>query len=419
MVRIHDGRISMPHYRNVGCYPPKRHVYWEGPDGSPLVEELLGDDGFDGESSLLYHLHDPAGVEGRAPWEPPSTESDSSGLHAAMHFPRRPAPVPGAAADAVRHRVMLVGGATVRVWRAVATAASPLYRNATADECAYVEAGKALVHTAMGSVEVGPGDFVVIPAGVVHSWHPSAEEGSAAVPAADPGRRTSPAARDAASPLRLTLFESAGRISAPARYLSPHGLLLEGSPYCERDLRHPDAPQAVDAGDTTVLTRHGHRGTAITYRHHPFDVVGWTGTLYPYVLNIADCEPVTARLHAPPPVHQIFAMPGADLMFFTPRLLEYHPQAVKVPYQHVNLGGDELLLFADGDFSSRTQSGVRQGSVTVFPPGIPHGPPPGLAEATHAHQETSEWTLLLDGHERLEPGRAALPMLDAGYPLTW
>lgn len=168
-----------------------------------------------------------------------------------------------------------------------------------------------------------------------------------------------------------------------------------------------------------MLTRHGSHGTAITYRHHPFDVVGWTGTLYPYVLNIADCEPVNARLHAPPPVHQVFSMPGGDLIAFTPRLLEYHPLAVKVPYQHVNLGGDELLLFADGDFSSRTESGVRKGSVAVFPPGIPHGPPPGLSEATRDHRETAEWTLLLDGHERLEPGLDALPMLDPGYPLTW
>ncbi|MEV7510153.1 cupin domain-containing protein [Streptomyces sp. NPDC091201] len=409
----------MPHYRNVGRYPPKRHIHWCGPEGLPLVEELLGDDGFTGESALLYHAHDPAGVKAIDPWEPPSTTTGPPAPHAALHFPRSPAPEDGTAADAVRHRVMLVGGRSLRVWRAVATTASPLYRNATADECAYVESGTARLHTSMGHLDVGPGDLVVVPAGVVHAWHPLRGQPPEATPAADPGRRTPPAATDAAPPLRLTLFEAAGRIGPPARYVSPHGLLLEGSPYCERDLRHPHAPQTVEEAAATVLTRHGHHGTAITYRHHPFDVVGWTGTLYPYALNIADCEPVNARLHAPPPVHQVFSMPGADLIAFTPRLLEYHPLAVKVPYQHVNLGGDELLLFADGDFSSRTESGVRKGSVAVFPPGIPHGPPPGLSEATRTHRETAEWTLLLDGHERLEPGLDALPMLDPGYPLTW
>ncbi|WP_278258335.1 homogentisate 1,2-dioxygenase domain-containing protein [Nocardioides convexus] len=258
----------------------------------------------------------------------------------------------------------MLGNGDVRISYVVCGKASPLYRNGIGDECVYVEAGTAIVETVFGALEVGEGDYVVLPRATTHRWVPTGRE-----------------------PLRLYAIEANSHITPPKRYLSRFGRLLEHAPYCERDLRTPAEPLLVGTdGPVEVYIKHrgpgagGLAGTVHVVPEHPFDVVGWDGCLYPYVLNIADFEPITGRVHQPPPVHQVFEGHGFVICNFVPRKVDYHPLSIPVPYYHSNVDSDEVMFYVGGDYEARKGSGIGPGSISLHPGGHAHGPQPGAYE---------------------------------------
>ena len=386
----------MPYYRSVGTVPRKRHTQFPNPEGGLYAEELIGVDGFSQESSLLYHRHLPTAIVAA------ETVPDPRQLEPLVpndpllprHFRTGELPVGG---DAVTDRAVLVGNDDLVVSLVAADQPSDLYRNATGDEVVYVRSGRARLESVYGVLEVDPGDYVVVSMSTTHRWVPLGDE-----------------------PLRLLVVEAAGHVTFPPRYLSAHGQFLEHAPFCERDLRAPAGPHLVEADEPTpVLVRHRGGLTRYTYRHHPFDVVGWTGCLYPFALSIHDFEPITGRIHQPPPVHQTFAGPRFVVCSFVPRLFDYHPLAVPAPYNHANVDSDELLFYVDGDFMSRKGSGVAAGSVSLHPAGFVHGPQPGSVEASIGKVATEELAVMIDTFRPVGLGPAAGACEDADYAWSW
>ncbi len=385
----------MTYYRSVGEVPPKRHTQFRQPDGSLYAEELMGEEGFTSDASLLYHRHLPTAIVAADPVEeePDATRPNHPLLP--RHFRTH---VLKAGGDPVGGRQLLMANGDVRLSYVVADASSGLYRNAIGDECVYVEAGRARVETVFGALEVGEGDYVVIPTSTTHRW------------VVDGG----------GEPLRLLVIEAFGHVRPPRRYLSAVGQLLEHAPYCERDLHGPDEPLLVsEPGDAEVLVRHRAGLTRYVYDHHPFDVVGWDGCLYPYRFSIHDFEPITGRVHQPPPVHQTFQGPNFVVCSFVPRLFDYHPLAIPVPYNHANVDSDEMIFYTGGDFMSRAGSGIVQGSISLHPSGFTHGPQPGSVDAALGKPGTEELAVMVDTFRPLALGPAALDAEDPDYPWTW
>jgi homogentisate 1,2-dioxygenase len=389
------------YYRSAGELPRTRHTQYRRPDGGLYVEELMGQEGFSYDSSLLYHRHAPTDiVDAVAVVAPDPGWHDNAPLlprHLRTHRADRAGDV-----DPVTGRVPLLGNADVEVSYVAATVSSDLYRNAVGDELVYVEAGTGRVETVFGPIDVRPGDHVVLPTSTTHRWVP-----------AGPG------------PLRLLVMAASGHVAPPKRYLSVRGQFLEHSPYCERDLRGPGAPAHVDGRDVPVLVRHragtptGVAWTRYTYDHHPFDVVGWDGCLYPYALNVEDFQPITGRVHQPPPVHQTFEGPHFVTCAFVPRLFDYHPLAIPAPYHHANVDSDEVLFYSGGEFMSRKGAGIEQGSITLHPAGFVHGPQPGSVEASLGATATEELAVMLDTFRPLRLSAAASGGEDHRYPWTW
>jgi homogentisate 1,2-dioxygenase len=387
----------MPFYRSVGAVPRKRHTQFPKPDGGLYAEELIGIEGFSQESSLLYHRHLPTAIVAA------ETVPDPRQLEPIVpndpllprHFRTGALSVGG---DAVSDRHVLVGNDDLVISVVAATEASELYRNATGDEVVYVRSGRARLETVFGMLDVDPGDYVVVSMSTTHRWVPLDDE-----------------------PLRLFVVEASGHVSFPERYLSAHGQFLEQAPFCERDLRAPDEPLLVesDGEPAAVLVRHRGGLTRYRYRHHPFDVVGWTGCLYPFALSIHDFEPITGRLHQPPPVHQTFAGRNFVICSFVPRLFDYHPLAIPAPYNHANVDSDELLFYLEGDFMSRKGSGVEAGSVSLHPAGFVHGPQPGSVEASIGKVATEELALMIDTFRPVGLGPAAAASEDPEYAWSW
>jgi homogentisate 1,2-dioxygenase len=385
----------MTYYRRVGEVPPKRHTQFRQPDGSLYAEELMGEEGFTSDASLLYHRHLPTAiVAAEAVEEEPEATAANHPL-LPRHFRTHALKTGG---DPVGGRQLLMANGDVRLSYVAANAPSGLYRNAVGDECVYVEAGRARVETVFGALDVGEGDYLVMPTSTTHRW------------IVDGG----------GEPLRLLVIEASGHIRPPRRYLSAVGQFLEHAPYCERDLHGPDEPLVVaDAGDTEVLVRHRAGLTRYVYDHHPFDVVGWDGCLYPYRFSIHDFEPITGRVHQPPPVHQTFQGPNFVVCSFVPRLFDYHPLAIPVPYNHANVDSDEMIFYTGGDFMSRAGSGIVQGSISLHPGGFTHGPQPGSVEAALGKPATEELAVMVDTFRPLDLGAPARDAEDPDYPWTW
>ncbi|MDQ1620584.1 MAG: homogentisate 1,2-dioxygenase [Actinomycetota bacterium] len=392
----------MPYYRQVGEIPRKRHTQFRRPDGGLYAEELMGVEGFSSDASLLYHEHLPTAIVSSEIFDAPTYERRPNHPLKPRHFKTHK--LDGAAvgsADAVLGRQHLLANGDVRISYAVAEAPSPLYRNAIGDECVYVESGSGVVETIFGACPVSPGDYVVIPTSTTHRWVP-----------------------DAGEPLRLLTIEAAGHIAAPKRYLSSKGQFLEHAPYCERDLRGPGEPLRVDGDEVEVLVQHRGAGTTsnwtrYVYAHHPFDVVGWDGCLYPYVFSIHDFEPITGRLHQPPPVHQTFEGPNFVVCSFVPRLFDYHPDGIPAPYNHANVDSDEVIFYTGGDFMSRKGAGIEQGSISLHPSGFTHGPQPGSVEASIGKEKTDELAVMVDTFRPLDLLEPALAAEDTSYAWTW
>ena len=380
----------MPHYRTVGTVPRKRHTKLAGPDGHPLFEELLGTEGFSRESALLYHRCSPSAILGVEAVDVPAPEP--GGGVGPRHFGTTGL-APGDDLVSGRHR--LLANADVTIGFARAGGPSPLYRSVVGDELVYVHEGAAVLESAFGALPVEAGDYVVVPAGPTHRWVP-APAGAA-----------------------VLVIESSGHVRVPDTHLSPHGQMLEGAPFSERDLRAPAEPLQIEGTDVPVLVRT--RTGWVRYRHatHPFDVVGWDGCLYPHALSIHDFEPIVGRIHQPPPVHQTWALPGAVVCSFVPRPYDFDPDAVRVPYHHHNVDSDEVLFYAEGDFMSRSGSGIQRGSISFHPAGFTHGPQPGSSEKADAVDGTSEVAVMVDTFRPLQVLAAATTVEETGYWSSW
>ncbi|TQN42728.1 homogentisate 1,2-dioxygenase [Blastococcus colisei] len=394
----------MAFYRQVGEVPPKRHTQFRRPDGGLYAEELMGEEGFSADSALLYHRGIPSSLVDARPWDlPDQTTTPNTPLlprHLKLHdlFPGEE----HKAVDAVTGRRLVLGNADVRISYAVSSLPSPLYRNATGDECVYVERGTARVETVFGALDVGQGDYVVIPRATTHRWLPIGDE-----------------------PLRTYAIEANSHITPPKRYLSRYGQFLEHAPYCERDLRGPAEPMLAEGTDVEIYVKHrgdgpgGLAGTVHVTPEHPFDVVGWDGCLYPYAFDVADFEPITGRVHQPPPVHQVFEGQNFVICNFVPRKVDYHPLAVPVPYYHSNVDSDEVMFYVDGDYEARKGSGIGKGSISLHPGGHSHGPQPGAVERSLGAEAFDELAIMVDTFRPLALGEAGTAVDDGRYAWSW
>ncbi|MGH9073938.1 MAG: homogentisate 1,2-dioxygenase [Acidimicrobiales bacterium] len=391
----------MPYYRSVGEVPRKRHMQFRRPDGGLYAEELMGEDGFSSDSALLYHRHLPTAIvkaEAAGDGSGQGEAGGDAGLEPNRPLLPRHYATHGleAGGDLVTGRRLLLANADVRLCYVAAERESECYRDAVGDQCVYVEAGTGRLESTYGALLVGEGDYVVIPTSTTHRWVVTGD-----------------------APLRALVVEASGHIRAPRRYLSATGQHLESAPYSERDLRAPSEPLVVDGDETPVLVRHRDGLTRYTYARHPFDVVGWDGCLYPYVLSIRDFEPIVKRFHAPPPVHQTFEGPRFVICSFCPRPFDFDPASVPVPYNHANVDSDEVLFYVGGDFMSRKGAGIGLGSITLHPSGFVHGPQPGSVEAAIGQAGTEELAVMLDTFAPLGVGSAARSCEDAEYAWTW
>jgi len=389
----------MPCYRVAGEIPRKRHVRFHRPDGGLYAEELMGEEGFVSDSSLLYHVHPPTAIV-KSEGLDDAADAGVSPNHPLLprHFRTQELPAGG---DLVLGRQPLLANDDVRISFAAADAACELYRNSIGDEAIYLRDGFARLESVYGSLDVGTGDYVVVPRGTIHGWIPVGGQQAHAL-----------------------VMEARGHIRPPRRYLSACGQFLEHAPYCERDLRGPDAPVLAEGEDGAVIVRNRGGLTRLTYAFHPFDVVGWDGYLYPYAFNIGDFEPVVKRTHAPPPVRQTFEGPNFVVCSFCPRPLDFDPEAVPIPYNHHNTDSDEMMFYVAGDYRARQGSGVGIGSITLHPSGFTHGPQPGAVEAAirglgEGRRATDETAVMIDTFRPLLLAAAGRRAEDPQYAWSW
>ncbi|HEU4347108.1 MAG TPA: homogentisate 1,2-dioxygenase domain-containing protein [Actinoplanes sp.] len=382
----------MPYYRTVGEIPRKRHTQFRKPDGGLYAEELMGQEGFSSDSSLLYHQNPPTAIAAAEAFDPPPASPSPNHPLKPRHL--RTHKLDAGPADAVLGRRQLLANNDVRIGYVIADRPSPYYRDAVGDECLYVESGSARVETTFGVLDVSAGDYVIIPTSVVHRIVPDGQ-------------------------VRMLTVEATGHIGPPKRYLSVRGQFLEHSPYCERDIRGPAEPLLVEGTDVEVLVRARGGWTRHVYARHPFDVVGWDGCQYPWVFSIHDFEPITGRLHQPPPVHQTFQGPNFVICSFVPRKVDYHPLAIPVPYNHHNVDSDEMIFYTGGNYEARRGSGIEQGSISLHPSGFTHGPQPGAVERALGAESFDELAVMVDTFRPLDLCEAALSAEDTAYAWTW
>ncbi|MEB7448194.1 homogentisate 1,2-dioxygenase [Arthrobacter koreensis] len=394
----------MAYYRQLGVVPQQRHTLLRDEDGKVLYEELMGEEGFSLDSALLYHRHIPSALVGTGSWDVGDQTLVPNDPLLPRHLLLHDLFDQGGVSelDAVTGRRLLLGNGDVRIAYAHVGKTSPLYKNGIGDECVYVERGSALVETQFGPLEVAEGDYIVIPRATIHRW----------------------VLRDGED-ARLYFIEANSHIAPPKRYLSRYGQLLEHAPYSERDLRGPSELLQREGGDVELYIKHrgrgtsGIQGTIHVLPHHPFDVVGWDGCLYPYVFNIRNYMPLTGKVHQPPPAHQVFEGHNFVICNFVPRKVDYHELAVPVPYYHSNVDSDEIMFYVDGDYEARKGSGIGKGSVSIHPGGHPHGPQPGAVEASLGAEYFDETAVMVDTFRPLDLGEAALAVDDGVYASSW
>lgn len=383
----------MTYYYRLGTVPPKRHIQFRQPDGSLYHEELMGIHGFSGIQSLLYHLHPPTQVHQIRLERTVTLELAELGALQPRHLRTGKVDSSG---DAIEARVPLLANAEVCL--SVAHPTAPMsywYRYAEGDEVIFIHEGSGTLESQYGELLYRPGDYVVIPTGIMWRILPDGNERQ-----------------------RMLVIEARGHIDPPARYLNRYGQFLEHAPYNERDLHPPVTLTPHDqVGEFEVRVKARDRISTYLYHHHPLDVVGWDGYLYPYTFNIADFAPITGCLHQPPPVHQTFEAPGFVVCSFVPRRLDYHPLAIPAPYNHSNVDSDEVLYYVEGNFISR--KGIERSSMTVHPNGIPHGPHPGMYAGSIGKESTDELAVMIDTFRPLQFTRQAIDIEDPHYFQSW
>ena len=383
----------MPFYRHLGKIPHKRHTVFRQPNGELYHEQLFGTIGFDGMSSLLYHLQPPTKVNeilGKKDISPVIEVDKNMQMRAFKGFD-----VPEIK-DLLDSRIPVLTNSdvTLHLSRPTNLTENYFYKNVDADEVIFIHEGKGKLRTQVGNIDFSYGDYLVIPRGMIYQM--SFENVNN----------------------RHFIIESRHPIYTPKRYRNWFGQLLEHSPFCERDLRTPEGLETHDEkGEFIVKIKKEGILYDYSYASHPFDVIGWDGYNYPYAFSIHDFEPITGRVHQPPPVHQTFETSAFVICSFCPRLYDYHPEAIPAPYNHSNIDSDEVLYYVDGDFMSRND--ISKGQITLHPSGIPHGPHPGAYERSIGKTKTEELAVMVDTFKPLKLTKQAVEIEVKDYYKSW
>lgn len=383
----------MPFYHRLGQIPSKRHTQFRKPDGSLYAEELVSTEGFSSIYSLVYHCHPPTLVKGIGePWSVAPEAGLKKNLQNRSFLTFKTA----AADDYLESRKILLFNRDLYMASAAPrkSMSDYFFKNADADEIIFVHEGSGVLKTLYGSIEFEYGDYLVVPRGIIYQMHFHGENN------------------------RLMIIESFSPIRPPKRYMNSFGQFLEHSPYCERDIKLPENLETHDEqGDFKVLIKKQDLIYPYTLATHPFDAIGWDGFQYPFGFSIHNYEPITGRVHMPPPIHQTFEGHNFVVCSFVPRLYDYHPEAIPAPYNHSNVDSDEVLYYVDGDFMSRKH--VERGMISLHPKGIPHGPHPGTVEKSIGAKETKELAVMIDPFYPLEITKVAQEIEDPDYYLSW
>jgi homogentisate 1,2-dioxygenase len=382
----------VPSYVREGSVPHKRHIQFRRPDGGLYAEELFSTKGFESVYSLLYHLHPPTATLDVRPWRRPAVAFSANEPLRNRHL--KTASLHFESGDSIESRTPVLGNDDVVI--SVADAREPMtyfYRNTGSDELLFVHHGAGTIETQFGELAYRDHDYVVIPTGTTYRLIPAVAS-------------------------RLLVYETNGAITIPRRYRNEFGQLEEHAPYYERDFRAPvlKTPIATQ-GEYEVRITNGGRNAIYVVQNHPCDVVGWDGYCYPYAFNLDEFAPITGKLHQPPPAHATFEAPGAAFCAFVPRLFDYHPLAIPVPYNHSSVDCDEVLYYVSGNFMSRR--GVEEGSITLHAAGAPHGPQPGAVEQSLGKQSTDEIAVMIDTFKPLQLAEAAIECEDPLYFRSW
>ena len=381
----------MPSYLREGSVPHKRHIQFRRPDGGLYAEELFSTKGFESVYSLLYHLRPPTATLDVRPW-------NRAGATFVANEPLRNRHLKSAGLrlgpDPIESRTPLLGNADVVI--AVAEAREPMeyfYRNTGGDELLFIHHGAGVIETQFGELAYREHDYLLLPTGTTYRIIP-------------------------ASPTRMLVYETTGAVTIPRRYRNEFGQLEEHAPYYERDFRVPALrPPVADQGEYEIRVRSGDRNAIYVVQNHPCDAIGWDGYCYPYAFNLDEFAPITGKLHQPPPAHATFDAPGAAFCAFVPRLFDYHPLAIPVPYNHSSVDCDEVLYYVSGNFMSRR--GVEEGSLTLHAAGAPHGPQPGAVESSLGKKSTDEIAVMIDTFKPLQLTEASLDCEDREYFRSW
>ena len=383
----------MPHYYKLGDIPPKRHTQFRKPDGKLYAEQLVSTEGFSAEYSLVYHSYPPTTIrEIETPYSVvPEIAMEKNMQHRSfMGFRIKPE------RDYIRSRKAVLVNDDVYIHLAAPEqwGGNHFFKNSDGHEMIFVHQGEGILRTMYGNIPFRYGDHLIIPRGVIYQLDFSTKDN------------------------RLFIVESFGPFRFPKRYVNDAGQLLEHAPYHERDIRKPQELETHDEkGDFVVMVKKQDLAYPYHYASHPFDVIGWDGYHYPYALSIHDFEPITGRIHQPPPVHQTFDGNNFVTCAFVPRMYDYHPLAIPVPYNHSNVDSDEVLYYVDGEFMSRKL--VKRGQITLHPIGIPHGPHPGTVEKSLGQKETRELAVMVDTFRPLKITKAAMEIEDPDYFQSW
>ena len=383
----------MPRYHTLGKIPHKRHTVFRKENGDIHFEQLFGTIGFDGMSSLLYHLHPPTQVselKGHIDVSPKVAVEHNMQMRAFKGFD-----IP-AHKDVLQSRIPVLtnNDVTLHLAKPQQSNTTYFYKNVDADEVIFIHHGDGKLKTQLGNIPFFEGDYLVIPRGMIYQMEFKDENN------------------------KHFIIESSHPIYTPKRYRNWFGQLLEHSPFCERDLRVPIELETFDEkGEFLIKIKKEGLLHDYVYCSHPFDVVGWDGYNYPYAFSIHDFEPITGRVHQPPPVHQTFETPAFVICSFCPRLYDYHPEAIPAPYNHSNIDSDEVLYYVDGDFMSRND--IEMGQITLHPSGIPHGPHPGAYERSIGKKSTEELAVMVDTFKPLKLTQQALDIEVKDYYKSW
>jgi homogentisate 1,2-dioxygenase len=383
----------MPFYHRLGEIPPKRHTAYRKDGGGLYYEHLMGNKGFTGPATLLYHLRRPTSIKSVELLKKLEWKADPDARLRPRHLRLGRLPAGG---SATLDRTPILFNSDVALSFAQPDRDDDFYyRNAMGDELLYVSDGLGVLESQMGELDFRRGDYLVIPRGILYRLRFAGD-----------------------GPRRLFVVESAGAVETPRRYRNEFGQLMEHSPFCERDIRPPERlPVHDETGEFRLVVKQHSALNEIVLAHHPFDVVGWDGYFFPWAFNIEDFEPIVGRLHQPPPVHQTFQADGFVVCSFVPRLYDFHPEAVPAPYNHSNVMSDEVIYYAKDRFMSR--KGIEYASLTLHPDGIAHGPHPGMAEKSIGQERTEELAVMVDTFRPLQVAAESLAVEDEGYTTSW